>query len=134
MTRITMSLSSAGDWMVKLWFAFSNNTFACNTTFMLASSFEDIKEGIRVKLEYSIFDTLASEDRMAVSVFIFAKHLVTFYLKNSKIKSNEHSLFSLFCRIRTWKLLTTFDLRLAICIFADALWPSCSSHFKENFP
>ena len=41
----------------------SSNNFSCNTTFVSASSWEDIKDGVRVKLEFSIFDTSASKDK-----------------------------------------------------------------------
>ena len=70
MTRIIMSLSPDGDQMVILWFAFS---VACNTAFVSASSWEDIIKDVKVKLECSIFNNSASEDRMTVSAFIFAK-------------------------------------------------------------
>ena len=67
-------------------------------TFVSVSSWKDIKEGIKVKLEFSINGTSASEDRM---VFVFAKQWATFYLKYNKINSKKCFLFSMFHRICT---------------------------------
>ena len=69
---------------VILWFASSSNAFACNTTFVSATSWEDIKQIVRIKLQVLIFDTSAWEDRMVVLVFIFAKHM----------KVNKFAIFS----------------------------------------
>ena len=55
-----MSVSPDGDRIVIVTFISSNNTFACSTTFVSACSSEDIKEGIRVKLEFSAFTTFTS--------------------------------------------------------------------------
>ena len=46
MTRITLSLSPDGDQILNI--ICSDNTFACNTTFVSECSWEDIKEGIIV--------------------------------------------------------------------------------------
>ena len=72
-------------------------------------------------------------EQLQLSTFIFfAKQQlkVTFYMKNSKIDSNKCSLISLYRRIRSQlhELLANFDFRLAICIFADHPWSSCSSN------
>ena len=40
--------------------------------FLCSASWEDLKEGIRIKLEFSNFAVSGSEDRMTVLVFIFA--------------------------------------------------------------
>lgn len=92
-------------------FASSNNTFTCNTAFVSTSSWEDIKQSMRVKLEFSIFTTLASRDRRNASVFVFAREWVTFCSKNSKINSNECYLFSLFieCVHKSYHHILTSD-------------------------
>ena len=133
MTMITTSLSSDGDGMVLLWFASSNNILVYNTIFVPASSWKDIKEGVRVKLEFSIFDASASEEKEWLYRFSSLLAVGYIVLKNSKINVNKRSLFPLFRRIRSWKLLTTFDFRLAISFFADAPRPFYSSRFKEKF-
>ena len=100
-----------GDQMVISSFASSNNTFTCNTAFVSTSSWEDIKQSMRVKLEFSIFTTLASRDRRNASVFVFAREWVTFCSKNSKINSNECYLFSLFieCVHKSYHHILTSD-------------------------
>ena len=49
-----MSVSADGDQMVILSFLSSYDTFACNTTYVSASSWEDVKEDIRLKLNFQI--------------------------------------------------------------------------------
>ena len=49
-----MSASPDGDRMVIVSFVRPNNTFTCNTTFASASFWEDMKDGIREKLEFQI--------------------------------------------------------------------------------
>ena len=97
--------------MVILSFVSSNNTFTCNTTFVSTSSQEDIKQSMRVKLEFSVFTTLASRDRRTASIFVLAKEWVTFCLKNSNINSNKCYLFSLFieCVHKSYHHILTSD-------------------------
>ena len=54
---IAMLVSQDGDQIVIVSFVSSFNTFACNTAFVSASCWKDIKEGIRIKLEFSILST-----------------------------------------------------------------------------
>ena len=58
-----MSASPDGDRMVIVSFVRPNNTFTCNTTFASASFWDDMKDGIREKLEFQIFTILQHHKR-----------------------------------------------------------------------
>ena len=76
-----MLISPDGNRIVILSIVSFNNT--CNNAFVSTSSWENIKQGMRVKLEFSSFTI--SKDRMTVSLFVIAKQLVSFIWKIVKL-------------------------------------------------
>ena len=81
MTGIIMLISPDGNRIVILSIVSFNNT--CNNAFVSTSSWENIKQDMRVKLEFSIFTI--SKDRMTVLLFVIAKQLVSFIWKIVKL-------------------------------------------------